>query len=225
VLIATEYGCTLGYNAYYQGLRLFVTAAHCTVDFGSTYGTYPAAQPDWDRIIGYEFNDPPTFPCTHNGATYACRYSDAASYTYVDTVGYRLGRIARPYYASTTVYPTIPEFQIVGEKSYPATGDVVSFVGRVSGWREGTVGQTCMDVTMYQMTAANGLPVRLLCQDSFTAPTQEGDSGAPVFYRISDTDVYLGGILHSGDADGNAWFSAMHNIETSDNLGDYYTGP
>lgn len=225
VLIATEYGCTLGYNAYYQGLRMFVTAAHCTVEFGSTYGTYPAAQPAWDRIIGYEFNDPPTFPCTHNGTTYACRYSDAASYTYVDSVGYRLGRIARPYYTTISVDPANPEFRIIGEKAYPYMGETASFVGRVSGWREGPVEFTCENVTLYPITA-NGVQVRLLCQDGFKAPSAEGDSGAPVFYRTSSvTDVYLGGILSSGTTDGYSWFSAMQNIEVNDNLGDYYTGP
>jgi hypothetical protein len=219
-------GCTLGYNAYYQGLRLFVTAAHCTETFGTPESGNPMGQPDWNRIIGYEFNDPPTFACSANGTTYACRYSDAASYTYVDSVGYRLGRIARPYYTTISVDPANPEFVIVGERAYPYSGETLSFVGRVSGWQEGLVGSTCMDVNVYQLTAANGLPVRLLCQDSFKAASQQGDSGSPVFYRTSSaTDVYLGGILHSGDADGNSWFSSMQNIEFSDNMGDYYTGP
>lgn len=218
-------GCTLGYNAYYQGLRMFITASHCSETFGVSE-FLPMGQPNWDRIIAYEYNDPPTFPCTHNGATYACRYSDAVSYTYVDSVGYRLGRIARPYYTTISVDPANPEFRIINERAYPYTGETASFVGRVSGWREGVVGSTCVDVTVYQMTAANGLPVRLLCQDSFKALNQSGDSGSPVFYRTaSATDVYLGGILHSGDANGNAWFSSMQNIEFRDNLGDAYTGP
>jgi hypothetical protein len=225
VLISS--GCTLGYNAYYQGLRMFVTNAHCTDVFGSAQSPpLPLGQPDWDRIIGYEFNDPPTFPCSHNGTTYACRYSDAASYTYVDSVGYRLGRIARPYYTTISVDPANPEFRIINERAYPYSGETVSFVGRASGWQEGPVSFTCMDVTLHGVTAANGLQVRLLCQDGFKAASNYGDSGSPVFYRTSSaTDVYLGGLLHSGTTDGYSWFSAMQNIEFRDNLGDYYTGP
>jgi hypothetical protein len=220
-------GCTLGYNAYYQGLRMFVTNSHCTDVFGSAQSPpLPLGQPDWNRIIGYEFNDPPTFPCSYNGRSYACRYSDAASYTYVDSVGYRLGRIARPYYTTISVDPANPEFRIINERAYPYAGETVSFVGRVSGWREGPVSHTCTDVTLHGVTMPNGTPIRLLCQDAIKVASNYGDSGAPMFYRTaSATDVYLGGLLHSGTTDGYTWFSAMQNIEFRDNMGDYYTGP
>lgn len=220
-------GCTLGYNAYGEGYRWLFTAGHCTNAFGddAAQQTY-VAQPSGYRIIGLEFKDPPTFPCAYNSKTYACRYSDAAAFIYHDTVAYRLGRIARPYYTTISVDPANPEFRIIGERAYPYLGELVTYVGRTSGWQEGTVNWTCADITM-NFTAANGATVRLLCQDRFGVNNQGGDSGAPVFYRTSSaTDVYLAGIMHGGDGVGNSWYSSMQNIEFRDGFGDFQTtGP
>ena len=58
-------GCTLGFNALYNGVRVFLTAAHCTHQFGSTSPANVFGQPDHvTREIGLESYDPPTTTCT-----------------------------------------------------------------------------------------------------------------------------------------------------------------
>ncbi len=102
-------GCTLGFNALYNGVRVFLTAAHCTHQFGSTSPANVFGQPDHvTREIGLESYDPPTTTCTYNTRSYSCRFSDAAEFTYFDSVAFRLGKIARPYYNTITVDPTYP---------------------------------------------------------------------------------------------------------------------
>jgi hypothetical protein len=225
--------CTIGFNARYFGTPVFLTNSHCTPQFGVTDAppTNDFGQPYYDRVIGEESFDPPTFSCKYAG--YACRYSDAAEVTYYDTVAVRFGVIARPYYNSTTIDPTKPEFRIVGERAYPFAGESVSFVGHVSGWREGPVSYTCHDVDLGGVTA-NGRPVKLLCQAVVSVVSQKGDSGAPFFHRILSTtsDVYLGGLLN-GVSGSYTVYSPMRNIEApyadsagGDAFGDYQTtGP
>ncbi|HEX2203736.1 MAG TPA: hypothetical protein VHG91_10575 [Longimicrobium sp.] len=225
--------CTIGFNARYFGTPVFLTNSHCTPQFGvnDPPPTNDFGQPFYDRVIGEESYDPATFSCKYTG--YACRYSDAAEVTYYDTVAVRFGVIARPYYNSTTIDPTKPEFRIVGERVYPYAGESVSFVGHVSGWREGPVSYTCHDYALEGVTA-NGRPVLLLCQAVVSVVSQKGDSGAPFFHRILSTtsDVYLGGLLN-GFSGTYTFYSPMRNIEApyadsagGDGFGDYQTtGP
>lgn len=211
-------GCTLGFNALYGTQRVFVTAAHCTDVFGSTAPASLFGQPNAFRRIGVESYDPPTFPCTVNGVTYSCRRSDAAEVQYHDTVAVRLGRIARPYFNSTTVDPNNPEFRIIGERQFPYVGETVSFVGQISGWREGPVSGICLDLKTEIIE--NDRNVLLKCQTQIDVAAQDGDSGAPTFHRSSyPGDVYLAGILNSR-REGRSYYSPMQNIEKGDTIGD-----
>ncbi|HEU0076604.1 MAG TPA: hypothetical protein VFQ76_03080 [Longimicrobiaceae bacterium] len=215
--------CTVGFNSRYAGVPVVLTNSHCTHQFGVTDSppVNDFGQPYYDRVIGEESYDPPTFACQYPG--YACRYSDAAEVTYYDTVAVRFGVIARPYYNSTTIDPNRPEFRIVGERAVPYAGESVSFVGHVSGWREGPIAYPCTDYELVGVRS-NGLPVMLLCQAGISATCQNGDSGAPFFHRILSTasDVYLGGLLN-GCTGGYTFYSPMRNIESLDydGFGDY----
>lgn len=210
--------CTLGFNALFGTTRVFVTNTHCTLQWADADPPDVFGQPDDGvRKIGVETFDPTSFTCSHGPA---CRYSDAAEITYYDSVTFRLGKIARPYFGTITVDPNNPEFTIIGEVAVPHMGQTLSFVGITSGWQEGQVDLTCQD----RKYTADWREVWLLCQDRFTAPGAGGDSGGPVFERVAG-GVYLAGILWGGDTPNDTFFSAMTNIENSDNFGDYQTSP
>ena len=79
----------------------------------------------------------PRPPARNNTRSYSCRFSDAAEFTYFNSIAFRLGKIARPYYNTITVDPTYPRFRIVGERQFPYVGETVTFVGRASGGGKG----------------------------------------------------------------------------------------
>lgn len=205
--------CTLGFNAYSGLKRVLVTAAHCTIEFGSREPADVFGQPDdGNRRIGVESYDPPMFACA--GYT-RCRYSDAAEITYYDSVSWRHGRIARPYPASTTIDPVRPEFIITGEGGRPLRGQRLSRVGITTGLKSGYVQDTCFD---HESPSSQG-PIMLLCQSSIEVEIQPGDSGGPVF-AILGNEAVLYGIAHTG-GDLGMWFSSIENIQFYDGFGDY----
>lgn len=217
-------GCTLGFNALFGLQRVFVTAAHCTPEFGDIDPPSVFGQPNNTRLIGVESWDPPTYPCMVDGVNYSCRKSDAAEFQYYDSVAVALGRIARPWLNTNIIDPNNPEFRIVGEQAMPFVGERVSFVGRVSGWREGRVSVACMKAVLGDKTV-NGLPVLLECVAQASVAAQKGDSGAPVFYPTTNPlDVKLGGIV-SGTSGTSFFYSPMETIEVGDNFGNYQTVP
>src|SRR5439155_404148 len=93
-------------------------------------------------------------------------------------------------------------------------GFVVNKVGRTTGWTQGQVTATCVDVIVL------GSPNADLCQDQVSAGVGAGDSGSPVFAIASGNDVQLRGILWGGTLDGTSFvYSPIANIERTDELG------
>jgi hypothetical protein len=205
--------CTIGYNALYGTTRVFLTASHCLFTFGSVSSDVVGQYDDAVRDVGYESYDPPTFPCS---AGPRCRYSDVAEVTYYDSVSYRLGRIARPYYQTTTIDPSNPEFVITAQVQYPLGGEVLERVGKTTGWHRGTVTDTCVDMPSGQDVGT----VWLLCQDRVSATVATGDSGGPVFRLTGSNSATLYGIVWGG---GSSYynFSSINNIEVGDGFGTY----
>ncbi|MGI9077313.1 MAG: hypothetical protein ACR2G6_08290 [Gemmatimonadaceae bacterium] len=222
--------CTLGFNAQspsYPGQNFFVTASHCSDIQGITEET-PYFQPlpggsgpDANRI-GFEFNDPPfsdLFGHCYVGAQ--CRHSDALLARYRSTVQPRLGKIARTIgglqpIGSLIIDSKRPAWTIIGEFPFPFLGETAHKVGRTSGWTQGPVIFTCVDVGVF------GTNFVQLCQDLVLAVALSGDSGSPVFERADDflggetSNVFLSGVLWGGGTLGGApvfVFSAMENIE------------
>jgi subtilase family protein len=85
--------------------------------------------------------------------------------------------------------------------------DLVSKIGSATGWSQGTVSRTCVDVS-----PSSGVTYR--CQMFATYGADDGDSGAPILLDIqggADSTVTLGGI-HSGRAGSNRVFSPWSGI-------------
>jgi hypothetical protein len=87
-------------------------------------------------------------------------------------------------------------------------------VGRTTGWTSGNVVGSCMTVNV------SGSNIALLCQtlvqNSGVQIVAGGDSGSPVFQRISvdDDNVELVGILWGGSSSGDLFvFSPLKNIQ------------
>ena len=198
--------CTLGFIATRGDVSGLVTASHCTkveggVDNTKFYQPLPFQETVTD--IGIETVDPcfylananpPSFPpgckpvpppfppedkCAKDEA---CRYSDSAFLAQAKGVQVSLGFIARPLRQNTINWdPPDTFFQVVGEQSVIIPKTFVSWVGQISGWREGPVSTVCANETVDKYT--------LICQNLVNSgPGNEGDSGSPVFACIDDSD-------------------------------------
>jgi hypothetical protein len=84
-----------------------------------------------------------------------------------------------------------PRWRITGELPFPLLGQTLHKTGAVSGWTSGPVVATCVDVQVAETD------IVLLCQDVVIAGVRGGDSGAPVFQRLSSTssDIRIAGVL------------------------------
>lgn len=218
--------CTLGFNVFRSrgnsGEAGFINAGHCTEDSwdGGVDHTkfYQPDTTDSANLIGKEKIDPPfSSGLTGCPSGKVCRWSDSAFVGF--TPGdWTFGRIAKTGYNRTSVNHDA-KFRIVKDIGSISVGDVVSKVGRTTGWTNATVDKTC---TIYDYEA--DLNRHLLCQATATmrnSKTDGGDSGAPVFIITnspSTNDVELVGIHISGgpdkDKDGNVigWFVAFSPI-------------
>ncbi|MGH7534647.1 MAG: hypothetical protein ACREMG_03575, partial [Gemmatimonadales bacterium] len=217
--------CSLGFNALDNGVPSFVTASHCTLVQGGTEGT-PYFQETWldfsglGTMIGTEAEDPVYFssPRRRRGAcprNRVCRYSDASRAQYsipADADKVALGHIAR------TSGPNNGSITITGSFNITAEGSAVlgqvNKVGRTTGWTQGQVSATCVNVNV------DGTAITQLCQtlvgSDLPGPVLvgAGDSGSPVFIVNGDPNVTLAGILWGGNLAGTLFaFSPLANIE------------
>lgn len=215
--------CTLGFPAVRAGLAGFVTNSHCTNAQGGVEGTvfHQATINGVLNRIGVETVDPAYFsggPCPSGRV---CRYSDSAFAARNSgpspatlPASALFGYIATPD-ANLTIYN---QFHIDGEVAYPIEGDYLGKVGRTTGWTEGEVCDTCVDVNANDQNG-NDTGITLLCQDQVAASSGAGDSGSPVFSWKTPTlqppaniPARLYGVLWGGDGS-SFFFSAMANIE------------
>lgn len=215
---ASTYGlCTLGFGVRdASGNVAFVTNGHCADNgLGSTAGGEAMFQPlvGSGYSIGSEWVDPaarldlPGCP-----GSYPCRASDSMLVLPSDAV--QLGAIARPTaIGSLTIDAARPVFTIKGERGgSPLAGEDLHRVGRTSGWQHGTVSSTCMNLV------PGGRSYMLLCQSSFLAYSDHGDSGSPVFSFPDPASwgdgVILRGIQWGGSSDNTlVVYSPLANVE------------
>lgn len=163
----------------------------------------------------------------------------AAAAEYAADVPFQLGRIAR----TTTRYqdtPTQPDpvtgdpvrvpvlevdaanpfFKIGSEQKRSVLGEEVNKVGRTTGWTYGPVIETCINT----LVSGTVPPIIQRCQDRVRADVAGGDSGSPVFGRITSRGgVRLFGILWGGSVSGEVTFvfSPMAGIHRE--LGNFKT--
>ncbi len=208
--------CTLGFNGVRAGVNGFVVNSHCTDVQGQNTGTQHF-QPTVanGNLIGQEIADPPwdAMKCPIGLVGHLCRYSDTAYSQRDGTVTADQGFIAKTTGVNTGSLTISGQFRIVSEGP-SIVGNVVNKVGRTTGWTQGQVTATCVDVIVL------GSPNADLCQDQVSAGVGAGDSGSPVFAIASGNDVQLRGILWGGTLDGTSFvYSPIANVERTDELG------
>jgi hypothetical protein len=201
--------CTLGFNATRSGQRSFITNSHCTNVQGGNEGT-PYWQPTQGVApaqIATEVADPAYTTGGGCPAGRRCRRSDASRARYASGTTSTLGRIARTNAANSGSLTITGNFSITAEGS-ASVGQAVHKIGRTTGWTRGSVSNTCVDVNV------GGTNITQLCQTFVPAGVGGGDSGSPVFRRLSGNNVRLVGILWGGSVNGGIYvFSPISNIE------------
>lgn len=213
----SQYLCSLGFPAFRDGVRGFVTASHCSNSQGAVDGTsyyQPLNQVPAD-LIGTEIADPP-YVRNAEGCPKGrkCRRSDANFSRYAGSRTLAIGKIARTTgLGSLTIDLSNPTFSINGE-GVASDRQAVDKVGRTTGWTRGTVSNTCVN------TGVQGSSIVLICQTFVSGNgiiVGSGDSGSPAF-RDGSNGVTLVGILWGGNSSGTQFvYSPMENIE--DELG------
>ncbi|MCS6816896.1 MAG: S1 family peptidase [Blastocatellia bacterium] len=207
------YLCTLGFNAVRSGVAGFVTNSHCTSVQGGVENT-PYWQPleATDTFIGTEIADPLYTRRLSCPSGRLCRYSDSAFAQFAVGVTASLGYLART--ESLDSLTITGSFQITAEATRRISGEVLNKVGRTTGWSQGPITQTCVNVSV------TGTRIVLLCQDFVQATVAPGDSGSPVFKITNNGSVTLYGLLWGGNSSGTSFvYSPIGNIQRSDELG------
>lgn len=208
--------CTMGFNVLGdfpgKAINYFLTNSHCSSTQGATEGTpyyqQAVARPDEKNRIAREIADLPYSDC---GGGFVCRYSDATIAMYETArTPVKHGVIYRPESVNTGSLEVGEDrrfFRITDRADFPEGGEVLSKVGRTTGWTEGEVVATGVHMCV------SGTNIILLFQDMVAADVAGGDSGSPVFMRNGDSDeVTLYGLLWGG-GDGVFAFSSLFNIE------------
>jgi hypothetical protein len=215
----SQYVCSLGFNAFRNGVLGFVTASHCSTHQGSVDDTeyYQPLNQVSGELIGVETADPPYVRggqgCPRGRV---CRSSDSNFVAGAGTGTFALGTIARTTGANNGSLDVAGTFTITGESTDQgkdvSVGQTVNKVGRTTGWGQGNVTRTCTN------TGVSGSNIVLLCQtwveNKKAVVVQGGDSGAPVFRIEGGTDVTLLGNLWGGNSSGTMFvYSPLSGIE------------
>lgn len=211
--------CTLGFNARFDNMDVFVTNSHCTRQRFVADGQ-PFFQPLFGQgvAIGMEVADMGPKFCGPYVDPY-CRDSDAAIIKHESDASRQVaqGRIARGYRApwpgiwggNTLVYDP-PHRTTQLHTSAITVGMVVDKTGRTTGQTWGYVTQTCVDVNpQYESWW-------LRCQVIAGLGAEGGDSGSPVYRQLpgDNYDVALIGIVWGGQQGStNTAFSRLSGIQ------------
>lgn len=192
-------GCTVGFNAATDLGLGYVLSSHCGWRFGNLQdGTFFRQNTGASNTVGFEAADPELDPCTQAAA--GCRYSDAAFIAYDSASLGQKGLIARTLgLGSKTINPSHPRFTINAPSyAFLLVGAIVNKMGKTTGWTQGTVLSTCIDVEWTVPSEGTLLDTYLLCQFGANYGSDGGDSGAPIFsWNGSASSVDLRG-LHNG---------------------------
>jgi hypothetical protein len=200
--------CTLGFNAVKDGIPSFITNSHCSNEQGGILvrtdyyqSTRGGVVPNPDNFVGFEVDDPDYQMGGECPVGRFCRYSDAARAQYGAGQTFTLGRIARGAAVNHAIVtgdddPSVlliddgsPQWRISATQASPVLGQQLSKTGRTTGWTQGEVVGTCVNVNI---TASE---ITQLCQSVVGAYVSGGDSGSPVFGEHTDGSVFLAGIL------------------------------
>jgi hypothetical protein len=204
--------CSVGFNASRNGTRGFVTASHCTNTQGGVEST-----PYWQPLqsvnptqIATETVDPGYKTGGTCPAGRHCRRSDASFAKYINSTQNTLGGIARTSNTNKTNRTIVGSWTITSDalSSNFTIGETVNKVGRTTGWSQGPVSSTCVNVNV------SGSNITQLCQTIVSATVGAGDSGSDVFTITSGTNVKLDGVLWGGSSDGQIFvFSPLANVK------------
>jgi len=211
--------CTLGFAALWNNQQVFLTAGHCSPNLMATDNveqfqpTAPLTAADSATMMGIGRE---IFRYSEACGSGRCAYSDAAIYGPVPSPAWRLGRIAQPSIGCFPGPCSPPAIEVSAYWSHWVidtthasfiVNDLVSQIGSATGWSQGYVSRTCVDVT-----PSHGVTYR--CQMFAGYGASDGDSGSPILLDIMggpDSTVTLGGI-HSGKSARNAVFSPWSGI-------------
>jgi hypothetical protein len=202
--------CTIGFNAVRSGVDGFVTASHCTNTQGGVENT-----PYWQPLqsvnptqIATETVDP-AYTTAGCPAGRVCRRSDASFARYINSTGHTLGAIARTSSTRKQNLTIAGSWTITGDASSAtfAVGSVVNKVGRTTGWSQGKVTASCVNVNV------SGTNITQLCQTVVAATVGAGDSGSDVFAITGGTNVTLDGVLWGGSGSRTFIFSPLANVK------------
>jgi hypothetical protein len=215
-------GCTMGFIAVLNGVRVGITASHCSVrqwDLDAT--SYFQAQPGAGRYFGYEYKDPNGHSCGFLSVN-VCRGSEASAVLLEGDVANSLGYIVRPLgpvpedrspygvrQSSLLVDPANPNLRIASRLA-SEMGIVIYKVGAATGWTKGKVSKTCVDM------AADRPNSKLRCQYWASYSSAGGDSGAPVFGLNPDGTASLAGLnwgIINVDGQESATYTSLGSIE------------
>jgi len=192
-------GCTVGFNVSTEIGLGYVLSSHCGWRFGNLQdGTVFSQNSGPSNVVGIEAADPELDPCSQAAA--GCRYSDAAFIVYDSASLGEHGLIARTLWlGSKTINTSHPRFTInTPSYAFLPVGATVNKMGQTTGWTQGTVLSSCIDVEWTVRSQGAPLTTYLLCQFGANYGSDGGDSGAPVFsWNGSSASVDLRG-LHNG---------------------------
>ncbi len=206
--------CTLGYNAIRQGVQGFVTNSHCSTVQGQMNSTVYFQPLPGTPAIGVEAVDPPFLAGGQCPPGRLCRFSDTLFARYNSPALAQNWMVARPTaLGSITVNPAAPRWTVAAVGGV-AAGAVVNKVGRTTGWSQGAVIASCVNVN------AAGTTFTLLCQNVVNAAVGGGDSGSPVFTLQQNPSITHVGILWGGNAAGTQLvYSPFANVIQPTELG------
>ncbi len=204
--------CSVGFNATRGGVAGLVTASHCTTTQGGVEST-----PYWQPLqsvnptqIATETADPAYSTGAGCPAGRRCRRSDAAFARYINNTQNTLGAIARTSRPRKSDLTIVGNYSITSEASSAnfTIGETVNKVGRTTGWSQGPVTGSCVNVNV------SGSDITQLCQALVSATVGGGDSGSDVFTITGGTNVRLNGVLWGGSLNGRTFvFSPLANVE------------
>jgi hypothetical protein len=212
----SQYLCTLGFNGVRSGTDGFIVNSHCTDKQGGVENTkHYQNVVTTENFIGTEIADPlyTKSKCPAGVRGKVCRWSDSAYSQRDSAVSADQGYIAKPDSVNTSSLTIAGSFRIISEGS-SLVGETLNKVGRTTGWTQGNVANTCVNVGVL------GSNIMQRCQDIVEAKVNSGDSGSPVFIITSGDDVQLRGILWGSTSSGTKFvYSPIGNIQRSDELG------
>jgi hypothetical protein len=214
--------CTAGFVAMLGGVRVLVTASHCSLRHWDGDNTsYFQAQPGAGRYVGYEYRDPNGSSCGFMSPN-VCRHSDGSAIALEPDVAASFGYIVRPVgpppegispygvkVSSLLVDAANARFLITGVRG-PVLNEMVDKVGATTGWTRGAVSRTCVDMPAQRSWS------KLRCQTWTKFSSADGDSGGPVFVPGPDGTATLlgmtwGGVIEEGEQ--YSTFSSVGQIQ------------